>query len=418
MISLKPDAKITIVMPHQNKALAMAMALATPVQLEQLKEGKDLKSIVDFLLQSKTNTTKSDHVLLDILKNNTVFKQFGNLPNELKNVLTTLKNISDIAPKLAKLEASLKSIEHLNPTTLKEHISNSGVFMESKIASVSTPLQTVRETLQTIQKALTQTNHNEAKHLANNLAEFLEHPVLEKANSDPACARILIKTIQTLTTALERILPKIDPLTPHEIKNTDTVHTELKKLTPFTKPEHLLIPNLLEEHLSHDVKSQLMQLDHELKTLPTPVSKEITDKINQLITAIDYHQLLSHLDGSNTLYFPFTWDQLEEGSLSFKKRESKKFYCEINLQLKEYGKIDLMMALYEGNQLEIQAHTEKMEFKHLIQEHLATLRTLLTHAGITPRSIRVYDAKESITPSKNAYSHDNSDFQSGFEVKV
>jgi flagellar hook-length control protein FliK len=418
MISLKTDAKITIVMPHQNKALAMAMALATPVQLEQLKEGKDLKSIVNFLLQSKTNTTKSDHVLLDILKNNTVFKQFGNLPNELKNVITILKNIPDMTPKLAKLEASLKSIEELSPTALKKQINNSGIFMESKIASVSTPLQIVRETLQTIQKALAQTNHNEAKDLATNLTELLEHPVFEKANSDPACARVLIKTIQTLTTALERILPRIDPITPHEIKNTDTIHAELKKLTPFTKPEHLLIPNLLEEHLNHDVKSQLMQLDHELKTLPSTVSKEITDKIDQLITAIDYHQLLSHLDGSNTLYFPFAWEQLEEGSLSFKKRESKKFYCEINLQLKEYGKIDLMMALYEGNQLEIQAHTEKTELKHLIQEHLGTLRTLLTQAGVTPRSIRIYDAKESSTPSKTAYSNDDSDFQSGFEVKV
>ncbi|MDP2077964.1 MAG: flagellar hook-length control protein FliK, partial [Sulfuricurvum sp.] len=128
------------------------------------------------------------------------------------------------------------------------------------------------------------------------------------------------------------------------------------------------------------------------------------------------HQLLSHLDASNTLYFPFSWDMLEEGSLSFKKREEKKFYCEVHLQLKEYGKIDLMMALYEGNQLEIQAHTENSQFKDLIKEHLSTLRTLLTQAGINPRAIRVYDATESQAPSTTAYTPEDTDFESGFEV--
>lgn len=161
-----------------------------------------------------------------------------------------------------------------------------------------------------------------------------------------------------------------------------------------------------------------MQLGEDLKTLTTPVSNEIQSKLDQLITNIDYHQLLSHLDGSNTLYFPFSWDVLEEGSLAFKKREGKKFYCEINLVLKEYGKIDLMMALYEGNQVEIQAHTENSAFKALLQEHLPTLRALLTQAGINPRAIRIYDAKESTAPSKTAYTPDETDFNAGFEVTV
>jgi hypothetical protein len=49
MITLKPDAKINIMMPHQNKAFNVVLSLATPVQLEQLKEGKDLKSVVSSL---------------------------------------------------------------------------------------------------------------------------------------------------------------------------------------------------------------------------------------------------------------------------------------------------------------------------------------------------------------------------------
>lgn len=418
MITLKPDAKITIMMPHHNKALGMAMALATPMQLEQLKEGKDLKSVVDSLLHSKTSNTKSDQVLLDILKNNGIFKQFGNFTHELKTVLTTLKTIPQLAPKLAPLEASLKSIDKLDLPTLKGQISNSGVFMESKIASATLPMQTIRETLQNLQLLLAQTNHTEAKNISLALSEFLEHPVLDKAGEDIGSARMLIKTVQTLTDTLERILPKIDPITHQEAKIIESIQTSIKQLTPFTKPEHLLIQSQLEEHLNHDIKSQLMKLSDELKTLSTPVSNDVQTKLDLLITNIDYNQLLSHLDSSNTLYFPFSWDKLEEGSLSFKKREEKKFYCEVNLQLKEYGKIDLIMALYEGNQLEIQAHTEKSEFKKLIQEHLSTLRALLTQAGINPRSIRVYDATESSASHTSAYTPEDTDFHTGFEVKV
>ncbi len=390
--------------------------------MELLKEGKDLKSIVGSLFQAKITHTKSDQVLLDILKTNNAFKQFGNFTQELKNVVTTLKTepnlASKLAPKLSKLENSLQSITVLNAPVLKDKVANSGLFMESKIATAALVVQTISETLQKLQHALVQTSHSEAKNLSQSLAEFLEHPVFTKAGEDIASARILIKSIQTLTDTVERILPKIDPQTPHQAKAVEEIRASIKHLTPFTKPEQLLIQTQLEEHLGHDVKSQLMQLSDEIKTLATPLSNDAQTQIDKLITHIDYHQLLSHLDGSNTLYFPFSWDMLEEGSLSFKKREEKKFYCEVHLQLKEYGKIDLMMALYEGNQLEIQAHTETSEFKKLIQEHLSTLRALLTQVGINPRAIRVYDATESTAPSTSAYTPEDTDFNTGFEVKV
>lgn len=424
MITLKPDAKINIMMPHQNKALGIALSRATPIQLEQLKEGKDLKSVVSSLFQSKLTNTKSDQVLLDILKTNNVFKQFGNFTQELKSFVATLKsnpefkNNPDLSPKLTRLEGSLKSIETVDLPVLKGQIANSGVFMESKIALAAAPIQILKEALQTLQHALTQTTQGEAKNLALDLNEFLQHPLLDKAAEDVSSARTLIKTLQTLTDALERILPKIDPLSPNEAKAVEQIHVSHKQLATLTKPEHLLIQSQLDEHLSYDVKSQLLKLGEELKSLTTPVSNETQTKLDQLLTNIDYHQLLSHLEGSNTLYFPFSWDVLEEGSLSFKKREEKKFYCEVHLQLKEYGKIDLMMALYEGNQLEIQAHTENSAFKSLIQEHLPTLRALLTQAGINPRAIRIYDVKESTAPSKTAYTPDETDFNAGFEVTV
>lgn len=416
MITVKPDAKIAIVMPHQNKALSMALQQATLEQLGQIQKGKDLKSIVHSLFQDKITDNKSNHVLLDILKTNSVFKQFGNFTDELKTLLTTLKSDPQIAPKLAKLETALKSISALDVPALKGQIANSGVFMESKIASVLQPMQTIRQTLETLQQALSQSSHNEAKNLSQNLTALLEHPVLENAHEDSASARILITTLRTLTDTIERILPKMDTLTPKETKLSQEIRTGAERLTPFTKPEQLLVQTQLEEKLGHDVKSSLMQLSEEIKSLNTPISNEVQGQLDKLMTHIDYHQLLSHLNGSNSLYFPFSWDQLEEGSLAFKKATQNKFYCEIHLKLKEYGTLDLMMAMYDDHQLEIHAYTEKSALKERIQEHISTLRTLLKEAGITVKAIRVLETKEAAIAS--AYTQEESDLHSGFEVKV
>ncbi|MDP3464969.1 MAG: flagellar hook-length control protein FliK [Sulfuricurvum sp.] len=317
MIPLATNPKFAILLPHTNKVLADVLKQASPEQLFQLKEGKDLKSILNSLFHAKIDNTKSDAVLLDILKNNGAFKSLGNFSEELKALLTTLKSEPSLAPKLLKLEAFLQPASPLDVPVLKEKIVNSGIFMESKLGSL-----------------------------------------LEAS------------------------------------------------------------PSEFEERIGYDVKAQLLLLGEEIEELHPLNHEKFQTKIDQLVTQIDYHQLLSHLNNSNSLYFPFTWDQLERGSLSFKKSKGEKFYCEIDLVLKQYGKVDLLMALYENNQLDIQVHTQQGEFKTLLQEHLGELKRLLMNAGITPRSIRIYEASEVITSKMSAYTPEENSFHSSFEERV
>ncbi|OHD80316.1 MAG: hypothetical protein A3D90_02915 [Sulfuricurvum sp. RIFCSPHIGHO2_02_FULL_43_9] len=76
------------------------------------------------------------------------------------------------------------------------------------------------------------------------------------------------------------------------------------------------------------------------------------------------------------------------------------------------------MALYEGNQLEIQAHTQKSELKTLIQENIGELRSLLINADLTPRSIRVMEMREISSPLSETYTGYQHGSDLGFEVKV
>lgn len=496
MIHLNTDTKLTILMPHQNKALAEAIKNATPEQLDQLREGKDVKSLLTSVFHDKTTASKSDQTLLEILKNGAAFKNMGNVSDELKALVTNLKNSPDLSLKSSTLEGFAKTMDSLNGNTLKTQIGNSGIFMESKIGSAAQIIPTLQEKLQTLQALLAQSPLPDAQKIGANIGDLLKTIDPDQPLTTLQSAETLTKELKKITDALQTFITKGDvlyskemggmiqkldllltqtPLSFQEIKATlsqlygtllssassdanallDTLERLLKqvsnpteaslpllqefgdelrdtlasgeatfresgklaaKLGEFSHPDTLLIDKVLQESMEGDLKSGLMKLSDELQESTSPHAEEVLKQVDKLLTQIDYHQLLSTLDHSTSLYFPFEWDQLENGSLAFKKGEKNKFYCEINLQLKEYGELNLLMALYDKNQIEIQAHTETPELKTLLQENVGELRGLLIDAGLSPRRIRFFEMKESPSASVEPYGSFGSDL--GFEVKV
>ncbi|MDD5160070.1 MAG: flagellar hook-length control protein FliK [Sulfuricurvum sp.] len=489
MITLPPEARLNILLPNMNKALGEAIKNATPEQLETLKEGKDLKGLLTSVFQDKITSTKSDTVLLDILKNSTVFKKLGSLTDNLQSLLKELKTSPDLSPKTAVLEKFLKNIALIDTQTLKNQVTNSGVFMESKFAAALQKLPDLTQTLEQLSNVLSKSPQSEAKVLQRQILTLLENPILSTSSQNFQNALTLTDTLKKVTDNLHTLLSKSDPLYSKEVsalaqkldqisvvqelkttlsqlygtllrssapdtnelldsiekllKNLNNAPTEalktftqqlksainegditkelsslITKLSEFTNPKELVSETFLQESMADDLKSNLLSLHEELTRSSDPNAPTLLEQTDKLLTQIDYHQLISYLGASNSIYIPFAWDQLEEGSMAFKKTAGEKFYCEINLRLKEYGELNLMMALYEGNQLEIQAHTEKPELKTLIQENISQLRSLLINADLTPRSIRVFEMKETLSPLKETYTTERNGTDLGFEVKV
>lgn len=489
MINPTTEARLNIILPNMNKALGDAIKNATPEQLETLKEGKDLKSLLTSVFQDKITASKSDTVLLDILKNSIPFKTMGSLSDNLESLLKDLKSSADLSPKTAALEKFLKNIALIDTQMLKNQIANSGVFMEAKFAAAVQKLPDLTQTLEQLQTLLTKSPQHDAKALHKQISALLENPILSTSSHNIQHALTLTDTLKKVTDNLHILLSKSDPLYSKEVsalsqkldqlsivqeikttlsqlygtllssnapqtndlldsiekllKNLNNAPTdELKsftqhlkhaikegditkefstlitKLGEFTNPKELLTETVLRESMSTDLKSNLLTLHDELSRSNDPNAPKLLEQTDKLLTQIDYHQLTSYLSASNSIYLPFSWDQLESGSMAFKKTADKKFYCEINLQLKEYGELNLMMALYEGNQLEIQAHTQKSELKTLIQENIAELRSLLINADLTPRSIRVFEMRENLSPLSESYTGYQHGSDLGFEVKV
>ncbi len=199
-----------------------------------------------------------------------------------------------------------------------------------------------------------------------------------------------------------------------DIVYSKALHDALEQIERFSKPAHLLKSSLLNEELQKDMKALLLGLEKEFAG-NTP-NIEILKAVDKLLVQIDYFQLLSHLSNASYLYIPYVWDQLENGSLSFKKSKDGSSYCEIDLELSEYGRVNMMLQLFEDNQLNIMIYTQKSELKELFKENMKTLRSALVGVNIMPRKIHLHDLHEN---TKSAHPYENATClnELGFEAK-
>lgn len=541
MINLSPEAsKLNILSAGNNKAIQDVIKNATPEQLNTLKESGDLKAFLSNIFQEKSASTKTDTVLLDLLKNSAEFKKLGSFSESLGELLKDIKADPKLAGKTPALENFAKQIEMLDSAKLKSQIVSSGVFMESKIASsidkIPNLIKTLEKILQNIPKdtnnipqnmsqanqktmpqntqalktepqtILQQQMQNTKATQIKNLPHILSHtpqtqktaitnqanailnsPLLQSAPKNFSSAVALSEQIKSLNQMLQNALPKDNIITQQTVLNildklqtntnppeiranltallntinqnpsaltadiTESIEQALKepesniknqatnisnniratianiqnseitnlasKLLEFNDPNDLNIERSLEKSMVDDMKSNLLKLKEELVNSPHPNAARLMEISDKLLTQIDYHQLVSHLSNTSSIYFPFAWDQLQDGQLAFKKGEDNKFYCEINLTLKDYGELNLLMGIYDKTQLDMQIHTQSKELKDLVFENLPLLRSALIKAELTPRIIRVHDRSETkniVTQSYENYQKPNG----AFEIKI
>ncbi len=167
------------------------------------------------------------------------------------------------------------------------------------------------------------------------------------------------------------------------------------------------------ELFSSDIKAILLKAHDELTNSNQTNKQEILKHIDKLLLQIDYNQLVSHLSNASSLYIPYEWKDLKDGNITLKNAKDDKFFCDIHLNLKSYGELDLRLALFQNDQINININTKSKALKSILQENLPTLKKQLLHVNITPKEIRFINEKS------NIYEKQTSDnFAMGFEVKA
>lgn len=402
-------------------------------------QAKQVNELIDKLLQNiKTQTNTNTEVTQNATATNEFTNNLKTLTSSLQNLNNSLnptqtQNLSNLANQLKSLinEGTLVESKIENSTNLTDKTTN---LANNTTLKDSINLQT-KELLTQIKNDIIQ-NPNMIQNknilpMIDNLLKmdnlFSKNDTIQNflANSNSSgnlstftsnFASNLSPLLTTLKESLETLNPNNTHLQNHLTKLVDKVEHIIQDLatTPNGK---------LDTKVSEDMKTVLLQMQDELASKTDPKSLEVAKQVDRLLTQIDLHQLTSLVSNSNYVYLPFFWEMLEDGSIEMKQKDEEKFFCQINLTLKDFGKVDLMLGLYDKNKLDLTIYAQREHFKTAIRENMQQLKIALNSVELIPVNVKLLDMKEdnkeSSKPTQTYINnYNNQDLSSGIDIRA
>lgn len=253
-----------------------------------------------------------------------------------------------------------------------------------------------------------------------NIQNMLENKQLAQSLNQNNLSTFSNNFASNLSPLLNSLKESLNSLSNPNILN---IQNHLSKT--ITKVEHIISNLESEDEIKtaskDDMKTVLLQLKEELATKTDIKSQDILKQVDKILTQIDFYQLNSLVSNSNFVYVPFFWEMLEDGSINIKKAEEDKFYCQINLTLKDFGKVDLLLGLYDKNKMDLTIYAQRDHFKVAIRDNIQDLKIALNSVNIIPVNIKLLDMKENLedNPTSNYISNTfNQNITSGIDIKA
>ena len=397
--------------------------------------------------EAKNSSQIIDNILKNIPKDGSL--KSSELVNNLKTLVSSLQNLS------SSLNSNQTQTLNNLANELKNFIQN-GSMIESKTENL-------------VQKTLTQTQTSETENInsANNIKSLINNQVKELLNQIKQDLTQNQNIIQN-----KNILPLIDKLISlpdlfskseailNSVQNSNISNfsnnfatnlnpllTALKESLQAINPKNIEIQNqinslikkvenIIQEYtnnnldnpkdnqkLDNDFKSILLKMQDEVAQKTDIKSQDSLKTINNLLTQIDMQQLTSLVSNSNFVYIPFFWEMLEDGTVEIKEKEEDKFFCQIKLTLKDFGKIDLMLSMYDENKLDMTIYAQREHFKVTLRDNLQKLKLALNEANIIPMNVKLLDMKEESETQEqkptNVYQNNyNNDFITSSRIDI
>lgn len=368
--------------------------------------------------EAKNSSQIIDNILKNIPKDGSL--KGSELLNNLKTLVSSLQNLS------SSLNSNQTQTLNNLANELKNFIQN-GSIIESKTENL-------------VQKTLTQTQTSETENInsANNIKSLINNQVKELLNQikqDLTQNQNIIQN-KNILTLIDKLISLPDLFSKSEAilnsvqnsnisnfsnnfaTNLNPLLTALKESLQAINPKNIEIQNqinslikkvenIIQEYtnnqldnpkdnqkLDNDFKSILLKMQDEVAQKTDIKSQDSLKTINNLLTQIDMQQLTSLVSNSNFVYIPFFWEMLEDGTVEIKEKEEDKFFCQIKLTLKDFGKIDLMLSMYDENKLDMTIYAQREHFKVTLRDNLQKLKLALNEANIIPMHIKLLDMKE------------------------
>ncbi|EPT4262140.1 flagellar hook-length control protein FliK [Campylobacter jejuni] len=343
--------------------------------------------------------------------------------NDIQNNETENKPDNDIKNSTPNQE----KIKDEKQEKSKENIKENPKFYETKTenkTSINTNTNTSNPNTNNTQNLNNtqniQSNNNQTMQNIFKNQEFIKQNIVKNLafnveNLDLEQVQDLSKNLSNLSRRLNESLKELEPYTQNaklnqaELKNLEHKLNlsikDLAQIKPKTEQD-------IAESLHHDVKSTLLQISNLAKNED---NEAVYNQANRLLAQIEINQLMSLANDSINTYLPFSWDDLNDSKIMFRRGKKDKFFAQIKLEFAKLGDLEILISLNNEKYIDINIMAENIEFRKTIYENAHELKRNINKAGLLSANFFVGDIIRSKFDTRNMK---NLDLEMGMDKKV
>ncbi|BDL95370.1 flagellar hook-length control protein FliK [Campylobacter jejuni] len=343
--------------------------------------------------------------------------------NDIQNNETENKPDNDIKNSTPNQE----KIKDEKQEKSKENIKENPKFYETKTenkTSINTNTNTSNPNTNNTQNLNNtqniQSNNNQTMQNIFKNQEFIKQNIVKNLafnveNLDLEQVQDLSKNLSNLSRRLNESLKELEPYTQNaklnqaELKNLEHKLNlsikDLAQIKPKTEQD-------IAESLHHDVKSTLLQISNLAKN---GGNEAVYNQANRLLAQIEINQLMSLANDSINTYLPFSWDDLNDSKIMFRRGKKDKFFAQIKLEFAKLGDLEILISLNNEKYIDINIMAENIEFRKTIYENAHELKRNINKAGLLSANFFVGDIIRSKFDTRNMK---NLDLEMGMDKKV
>ncbi|EAH9150019.1 flagellar hook-length control protein FliK [Campylobacter jejuni] len=365
-----------------------------------IKEDENLDSDI------KTHEEDTQDTKNDIQNNETENKP----DNDIKNSTPNQEKIKD-----GKQEKSKENIKE-NPKFYETKTENKTSINTN--TNTSNPNTNNTQNLNNSQNI--QSNNNQTMQNIFKNQEFIKQNIVKNLafnveNLDLEQVQDLSKNLNNLSRRLNESLKELEPYTQNAKLNQAELKNLEHKLNLSTKDLAQIKPKTeqdIAESLHHDVKSTLLQISNLAKN---EGNEAVYNQANRLLAQIEINQLMSLANDSINTYLPFSWDDLNDSKIMFRRGKKDKFFAQIKLEFAKLGDLEILISLNNEKYIDINIMAENIEFRKTIYENAHELKRNINKAGLLSANFFVGDI---IRSKFDTGSMKNLDLEMGMDKKV
>ncbi|EAJ3623551.1 flagellar hook-length control protein FliK [Campylobacter coli] len=304
---------------------------------------------------------------------------------------------------------------------IKENISKENPkFYEAKTENKTLNTNNPNNTQNINNSQNTQQFNNQATQNIVKNQEFIKQNIVKNLafsveNLDLEQVQDLSKSLNNLSRKLNESLKELEPHTHNARHNQTELKTLDHKLNLSMKDLAQIKPKTeqdIAESLHHDVKSTLLQISNLAKN---EGNEAVYNQANRLLAQIELNQLMSLANDSINTYLPFSWEDLDDSKIMFRRGKKDKFFAQIKLEFAKLGDLEILISLNNEKYIDINIMAENVDFRKTIYENAHELKRNINKAGLLSANFFVGDIIRSKFDTRNAK---NLDLEMGMDKKV